>query len=59
MMTEGTAIIAIFAMSAIILGMKVKTFYLAKGVFGAMSSDRQIARCKGRLSFVSVGSSCS
>jgi hypothetical protein len=55
-MTEKTAVFAIlFGVFAIVSGIAVKTFYLAKGMFGAMLSDRKIATWKGRVFFIVIG----
>jgi hypothetical protein len=55
-MSEETAVAAIlFGSIAIVLGITIKTFYAARGMFGAVLSDRQIARWKGRLFFIVVG----
>ena len=39
----------------IFFGFTIKQFYAAKGMYGAVSSDRKVARWKGRLLFVAVG----
>jgi hypothetical protein len=55
-MTEKTAIFTIiFGIFAIASGIWVKTFYVAKGMFGAMESNRQVARWKGRLFLLIAG----
>ena len=36
----------------IFFGFAIKQFYAAKGMYGAVSSDRKVARWKGRLLFV-------
>jgi hypothetical protein len=55
-MTEGTAIFTIiFGLFSIVAGITVKTFYRAKGLFGAMDSGHQVARWKGRLFFIVAG----
>jgi hypothetical protein len=40
---------------SIVAGTTVKTFYRAKGMFGAMDSGHQVARWKGRLFFIVAG----
>jgi hypothetical protein len=55
-MNQTKAILAIIAGSiAITLGLTVKQFYAARGTLGVTSSNRQIARWKGRLLFLIVG----
>jgi hypothetical protein len=55
-MNETTAVIAIIAGSGMIYaGFAVKQFYAAKGLYGAVLSDRKVARWKGRLLFLVVG----
>jgi len=55
-MNETKAILLITAGTvAIILGLTVKQFFAAKGVFGVTSSNRQIATWKGRVLFFIVG----
>ena len=55
-MNETRAILLITAGTvAIILGLTVKQFFAAKGVFGVTSSNRQIATWKGRVLFFIVG----
>jgi hypothetical protein len=55
-MNETKAILLITAGTvAIILGLTVKQFFAAKGVFGVTSSNRQIATWKGRALFFIVG----
>jgi hypothetical protein len=55
-MSEGTAIAGIlFGCIAIVFGATIKTFYVAKGMFGAMLTDRRIATWKGRLFFIISG----
>ena len=39
----------------IFFGFTIKQFYAANGMYGAVSSDRKVARWKGRLLFVAVG----
>jgi hypothetical protein len=55
-MTETKAIIAIIAGCGMIyFGVTMKQFYAAKGLYGAVLSDRKVARWKGRLLFLVVG----
>jgi hypothetical protein len=55
-MNETKAIIAIIVGSAaIVFGFTIKQFYAAKGIYGAVGSDRKVARWKGRLMFVVGG----
>ena len=55
-MNDTKAILLIAAgVVAIILGLTVKQFFAAKGVFGVTSSNRQIATWKGRVLFFIVG----
>jgi hypothetical protein len=55
-MNETKAILLITAGAvAIVLGLTVKQFFAAKGVFGVTSSNRQIATWKGRVLFFIVG----
>ena len=58
-MNETKAILLITAGTvAIILGLTVKQFFAAKGVFGVTSSNRQIATWKGRVLFFTWAPSC-
>jgi hypothetical protein len=55
-MNEAKAVIAIIAGSGMIYAaFTMKQFYAAKGLYGAVLSDRKAATWKGRLLFVVVG----
>jgi len=55
-MDEIKAMLAIVAGGEMIFaGFTIKQFYAAKGLYGALSSDREVARWKGGLLFVAVG----
>ncbi len=54
-MTDTSATIAIIiGLGMIVLGVTIKQFYAAKGMYGALS-DKKISRWAGRLLFVGIG----
>ena len=55
-MSETKAILEIIVGCAMIVcGLMIKQFYAAKGMYGAVLSDRRIATWKGRLLFLIIG----
>ena len=55
-MSTNKAVLAIVVgVTFIVLGLTLKQFYAAKGIYGAGSLGRPIARCQGRLLFPVIG----
>jgi VIT1/CCC1 family predicted Fe2+/Mn2+ transporter len=55
-MTDTSAIIVIImGLGMIAVGLTVKQFYAAKGMYGAALSDKKIPRWAGRVLFIGIG----
>ena len=55
-MSDTSAIIVIISgLGMIALGVTIKQFYAAKGIYGAALSDKKIPRWAGRLLFIGIG----